>query len=84
MRWRVGRLSTFSLVYHFTADITMQTAVAYNIISTIINLILFIAMIVYHVLVLIRKAKSPEEEDGYHFDTKSSSTDYNSSNTHNC
>ena len=53
-------LSAFSFVYQIKADITMQTAVAY--ISTIITLIL---LIIYHVsmLIIIRKAKLPEEEE---------------------
>ena len=46
-------------LYNFKDDIKKQTAVAYT--STIIILILLVGVIIYHVSVLVRKDKLPEE-----------------------
>ena len=47
--------------YHFKADVdvTKQTTVAYT--STIITFILLVGVIIYHVSLLVRKDKLPEE-----------------------
>ena len=54
-------LSVFSL-YHFKTDYTKQTAIVH--ISTIITFILLVGAIIYHVFLLVRKDKRPQEEDG--------------------
>ena len=55
-------LSAFSL-YDFKANITKQRAVAY--ISTIVTIILFIGAILYHVILLVKKEKPPEDLNEY-------------------
>ena len=54
--------SAFSL-YHFKADIIKQTAVAYT--STMITFVLLVGVIIYHVSLLIRKDKLPEDVNEY-------------------
>ena len=55
-------LSGFSL-YDFKVDPTKQTAVAYT--STIITFFLFIGSICYHVRLLIKKDKRPQDLNEY-------------------
>ena len=55
-------LSAFSL-YDFKANITKQRAVAYT--STIVTIILFIGAILYHVILLVKKEKPPEDLNEY-------------------
>ena len=54
--------SAFSL-YHFRNDVDKQTAVAYT--STIITFLLLVGVIIYHVSLLVRKDKLPEEMNEY-------------------
>ena len=60
--FNVSALALFSL-YDFNTNITKQKAVAYT--STIITFILFIAVIFYHVFLLIKKEKPPEDLNEY-------------------
>ena len=55
-------LALFSL-YDFKANIVKQTAVAYT--STIITFLLFIGAISYHIFLLIKKEKPPEDLNEY-------------------
>ena len=55
-------LSAFSW-YDFKADVDKQTAVAYT--STIITFLLLVGVIIYHVSLLVRKDKLPEEMNEY-------------------
>ena len=55
-------LSAFSW-YDFKADIDKQRAVAYT--STIITFILLVGVIIYHVSLLVRKDRLPEEMNEY-------------------
>ena len=55
-------LAIFTL-YDFKANIVKQTAVAY--ISTIITFLLFIGAIFYHIFLLIKKEKPPEDLNEY-------------------
>ena len=55
-------LSAFSW-YDFKADVDKQRAVAYT--STIITFILFVGVIIYHVSLLVRKDRLPEEMNEY-------------------
>ena len=55
-------LSAFSS-YDFKADVDKQRAVAYT--STIITFILLVGVIIYHVSLLVRKDKLPEEMNEY-------------------
>ena len=55
-------LSAFSW-YDFKADVDKQRAVAYT--STIITFILLVGVIIYHVSLLVRKDKLPEEMNEY-------------------
>ena len=55
-------LALFTL-YDFKANIVKQTAVAYT--STIITFLLFIGAIFYHILLLIKKEKPPEDLNEY-------------------
>ena len=57
-------LAVFTL-YEFKSDLTKQTAVAY--ISTIITFILFIGSICYHLRLLFKKEKPPQELNEYHY-----------------
>ena len=58
-------LLTFAIFssYDFKADINKQTAVAYT--STIIIFLLLVGVIIYHVSLLVRKDKLPEEVNEY-------------------
>ena len=55
-------LSSFSQ-FDFKANITKQTVVAYT--STIVTFILFIGVVFYHVFLLIKKEKPPEDLNEY-------------------
>ena len=62
MYFNLLAFATFSL-YDFKTDISKQTAVAYT--STIITFILLVGVIIYHMSLLIRKDKLPEEVNEY-------------------
>ena len=55
-------LAIFTL-YDFKANIVKQTAVAYT--STIITFLLFIGAIFYHIFLLIKKEKPPQDLNEY-------------------
>ena len=60
--FNLSALALFTL-YDFKANIVKQTAVAYT--STIITFLLFIGAIFYHIFLLIKKEKPPEDLNEY-------------------
>ena len=58
----LGIFATVSL-YNFKADKTKQTAVAYS--STILTFIHLVGVVIYHIYLIVKRNKPPDEADEF-------------------